>query len=166
MTLRSASRLSPSSVLVPALAVLALLATGASPAFAVTPADSIRAKDLVKPADLARILKGPAAQRPMLVHVGYDVLYRGGHVPGSVYAGPASRPEGVSALTKALQPVARTRPVVIYCGCCPWEHCPNVGPAFRAARKMGFRDVRVLQIPDDMQHDWVDKGYPVASGRP
>jgi thiosulfate/3-mercaptopyruvate sulfurtransferase len=146
-------------------ALLVVLACSAPAARAVSPADGIRSADLLEPAALAKTIALPAAKRPLLVHVGFEVLYRGGHIPGSVYAGPGSRPAGLAALKRALGPVPRDRAVVLYCGCCPWAHCPNVAPAFRAAKKLGFRDVRVLRIADDMQKDWVDKGYPVAAGK-
>ena len=53
---------------------------------------------------------------------------------------------------------------MIYCGCCPWSHCPNVKPADDALRAMGFTNVKVLYIADNFGADWVNKGYPVAKG--
>jgi hypothetical protein len=29
---------------------------------------------------------------------------------------------------------------------------------------MGFKDVRVLDLARNLQHDWVDKGLPVVDG--
>jgi len=76
--------------------------------------------------------------------------------------GPTSRPEGIAALRQALEAVPRDRGVVLYCGCCPWQHCPNVRPAFEAVRALGFRDVRVLYIEKDLDSDWAKRGYPLA----
>ncbi len=168
MTLRPPSRPLHRRTLPIVITLLASLAglTAPPPARAVSPEDAIRSRDLVEPADLAKMIAAPAGQRPVLVHVGFEVLYRGAHIPGATFAGPASRPDGLAALQLALKPIARDRTVVLYCGCCPWQHCPNVAPAFRAARKLGFRAVRVLHVADDMQHDWVDKGYPVVSRKP
>jgi len=53
---------------------------------------------------------------------------------------------------------------VIYCGCCPWSHCPNVKSADDALRAMGFIHVKVLYISNNFGADWVDKGYPVGKG--
>jgi hypothetical protein len=38
--------------------------------------------------------------------------------------------------------------------------CPNIRPAYRALRDMGFQHVRVLNIPTNMHEDWFGKGYP------
>ncbi|HET7224288.1 MAG TPA: rhodanese-like domain-containing protein [Candidatus Eisenbacteria bacterium] len=149
---------------------LALVACGPRPAHARCAApmrmapDSIGAASLIQPAALNRMLALPAARRPALLHVGFKVLYRGGHIPGSRYAGPTSKPEGMKALHDALAPLPRTRTVVLYCGCCPWQDCPNVRPAYRAARALGFRNVRVLYVAKDFEHDWADAGLPVAKG--
>ena len=58
----------------------------------------------------------------------------------------------------------RTQAIVLYCGCCPWEHCPNVRPAYHRARAMGFTRVKVLRIDHDLQRDWAEKGFPVKDG--
>ncbi len=135
-------------------------AASASPA----PPEPLRAGDLVQPKELARMLALPAARRPELLQVGFKVLYRSGHITGSRYAGPASRPDGLEALRQALQPLPRQRSLVLYCGCCPWSDCPNVHPAFRLARTMGFNDVHVLYIARNLQHDWIDQGLPFSQG--
>jgi hypothetical protein len=48
--------------------------------------------------------------------------------------------------------------VVLYCGCCPLQRCPNLKPAFLAVREMGFSTLRVLLLPDDFNTDWIEKG--------
>ena len=53
---------------------------------------------------------------------------------------------------------------VIYCGCCPFEKCPNIRPAYTALNGMGFKRLRVLVIPADFATDWVGKGYPMQKG--
>lgn len=68
-------------------------------------------------------------------------------------------------LEKWAKSLSRARDIVIYCGCCPFEHCPNVRPAFEALRKMGFTRIRVLLLPSDFAQDWVGAGDPVAKGR-
>jgi hypothetical protein len=42
--------------------------------------------------------------------------------------------------------------------------CPNIRPAYRALREMGFQHVRVLNIPNNMHEDWFGKGYPAEGG--
>jgi hypothetical protein len=46
--------------------------------------------DVVRPEVVAKDIR-----TPLLLHVGFDVLYRASHITGSVYAGPASKPEGL-----------------------------------------------------------------------
>lgn len=116
--------------------------------------------DLIQPEALAKELALPEAERPALVHVGFQVLYRNGHIAGSKYAGPCSTPRGRAELKKALSTMPKDREIVLYCGCCPWVHCPNVKPAFRVARSLGFKNARILYVVADMQRDWVDKGLP------
>jgi rhodanese-related sulfurtransferase len=55
-------------------------------------------------------------------------------------------------------------PVVIYCGCCPWDHCPNIRPAFAELKKAGFTRVRVLYLATGLGVDWVEKGFPSVKG--
>jgi thiosulfate/3-mercaptopyruvate sulfurtransferase len=129
-----------------------------------TPADTITADRLVQPEALARLLADSTARQPVVLQVGFKVLFRSGHIPRSRYAGPGSKPEGLAALKQALIGIPRQQAVVLYCGCCPWTDCPNVHPAFQAARAMGFRNVRVLFVAKNLQHDWVDKGFPIREG--
>lgn len=114
----------------------------------------------VRPADLAATLRG-TGPKPLLLHVGFQVLYKGGAIPGSHYAGPGSTPEGLALLAAAVKDVPHEQPIVIYCGCCPWDHCPNMGPAFKQLHEMGYTHVKALYTPKNLEDDWVNKGYPI-----
>jgi len=118
-------------------------------------ADPWTDRDVVAPEALAKDLKSP-----LVIHVGFDVLYRAAHIAGTPYAGPASKPEGIAELKKAVEGQPHDRDIVLYCGCCPMEKCPNLRPAFVALHEMGFTRVRVLSIPANLKADWIDKGYP------
>ena len=87
-------------------------------------------------------------------------LARQDGIAGTPYAGPASKPEGLAELKKAVAGQPHDRDIVIYCGCCPMEKCPNIRPAFAALREMGFTRVRVLSLPENLKTDWIDHGYP------
>ncbi|TAM80867.1 MAG: rhodanese-like domain-containing protein [Acidobacteria bacterium] len=102
--------------------------------------------------------------KPLLLQVGFERLYAQGHIPGSKYCGPGRSPDGVAQLKACLEGVSRKRAIVLYCGCCPWEECPNIRPAFEAAKEMGFSNIKVLHIPDNFGRDWAAKGYPVSRG--
>jgi hypothetical protein len=121
--------------------------------------DPASAAAFVRPADLATTLRG-TGPKPLLLHVGFKVLYRGGAIPGSHYAGPGSTPEGLALLAAAVKDVPHEQPIVIYCGCCPWDHCPNMGPAFKSLREMGYTHVKALYTPKNLEDDWVNHGYP------
>jgi rhodanese-related sulfurtransferase len=114
-----------------------------------------READLINPADAASHMKGV-----LFIHVGFPVLYRASHIPGSQYAGPGSKPEGIELLKKTVAAEPRDRAIVLYCGCCPWDKCPNVHAALTALHEMGFSHVRAMIIPQNFKTDWVDKGYP------
>jgi len=117
---------------------------------------------LTQPADVAAALSGKS--KPMVLQVGPNVLYRSKHIPGAIYAGMAARPEGLELLKKTVDSVPRDRQIVIYCGCCPWDHCPNIRPALELLRSMGFAHVKAMFLPTDFKVDWIDKGYPVEAG--
>lgn len=115
----------------------------------------------ISPAELEKRLSGSKSARPLVLQAGFKVLYDGAHIPGAIFAGPASTAEGLARLKEAVSKIPRDKEVVIYCGCCPWEKCPNVRPAYEALRQMGFTRVAVLLMPQDFAHDWVGEGYPV-----
>jgi thiosulfate/3-mercaptopyruvate sulfurtransferase len=114
--------------------------------------------------ELVKSLQAAEKDRPLIIQVGSHVLYSQAHIPGSEYIGPASNDAGIQKLRKRVESLPRTKLIVLYCGCCPWNHCPNVQPAYEAMEAMGFRNVKVLYIADNFGADWVDKGYPTAKG--
>jgi thiosulfate/3-mercaptopyruvate sulfurtransferase len=127
-------------------------------------ATSIPNSRLIEGEDLVQVLRSPKAEKPLIIQVGSHVLYTQAHIPGSEYIGPGSNENGLQQLRKRVEQLPRNKFIVIYCGCCPWNRCPNVQPAESALRAMGFSHVKVLYIADNFGHDWVDKGYPVAKG--
>jgi thiosulfate/3-mercaptopyruvate sulfurtransferase len=127
-------------------------------------ASSIPSSQLLNPNELVKVLESSADEKPLIIQVGAHVLYTQAHIPGSEYIGPASSESGLQELRKRVEPLPRDKFIVIYCGCCPWNHCPNVKPADDALRAMGFTNVKALYISDNFGVNWVDKGYPTAKG--
>ncbi|HEY3457309.1 MAG TPA: rhodanese-like domain-containing protein [Bryobacteraceae bacterium] len=124
--------------------------------FAAQPSsDPWPAPALLQPADLAS-----AKPQPATFYVGFPILYRGAHIQNAVLAGPGSKPEGLEALTKALRPLPRDREIVLYCGCCPFDKCPNIRPAYRTAAGLGFMHIKVLMLKTNLHTDWIAKSYP------
>lgn len=128
------------------------------------PTPAIGPGNLIHIEDLARLLADTTAARPTLLHVGFAPLYRSGHIPGSRYVGPGSKPEGLAELERSLASLPPGQPVVLYCGCCPWTDCPNVRPAFQAAVASGHTNVRVLYVEGNLERDWINQGLPSAKG--
>jgi len=118
---------------------------------------------LIQPKDLAAELAAKGT-RPAIFHVGPNMLYRGKHIPGSIYTGPAARPEGLAALKLAVGKLPRDREVILYCGCCPWNNCPNMKPAIELLKQMGFTHAKAMYIETSFAKDWTEKGYPVEAG--
>jgi len=143
----------------------ACTAPPAASQFAVSPASaySIPTSILLQPEELNRILETSGVEKPLVLYVGSRVLFDQAHVPHSEYVGPASQAAGLNALRDRLIGLPLGTFVVIYCGCCPWDRCPNVGPAYRLLADTGFTRVRVLYIADNFGVDWVKKGLPVES---
>lgn len=119
---------------------------------------------LVRPAALAASLQGSADAKPLILQVGARVLFVQAHVPGAEYVGPGEEDAGLEALRTRVAKLPHETPIVIYCGCCPWEHCRNIGGAYATLQRLGFNKVKVLYIESNFGSDWVDQGYPVARG--
>lgn len=127
-------------------------------------ASQIPSSRLLQPEELAKILASPKGEKPLMLQVGSHVLYAQAHIPASEYFGPGSSEDGLTLLRKRVESLPRDKFIVLYCGCCPWSHCPNIQPADAVLAKMGFSNVKVLYIASNFGADWVDKGYPVAKG--
>jgi rhodanese-related sulfurtransferase len=126
-------------------------------------ATSLPPSQLINPDALVKILQSKT-QNPLILQVGPHVLFAQAHIPGSEYIGSASNETGLQALRQRVDKLPRNKSIVLYCGCCPWSHCPNVKPAFDALHAMGFTNVKVLYIANNFGTDWVDKGFPVERG--
>jgi len=114
--------------------------------------------ELLQPAALVKAMQSGKA--PIVLSVAFPVLYRGKHIVHAINAGPTSKPEGIEALKKAVGDLAKDADIVIYCGCCPMVKCPNIRPAYRTLKELGFMHVRVLSLPTNLHTDWVSKDYP------
>ncbi len=113
------------------------------------------AGQLMEPSVLAGILNSPNAKKPVVLSIGFEA-----DIKGSVELGPASEEEGIKKLKEKLEKLSKEEDIVIYCGCCPFKHCPNVRPAFKLLNKMGFKNHKLLNLAENLKVDWIDKGYP------
>ncbi|OJV40442.1 MAG: hypothetical protein BGO25_04090 [Acidobacteriales bacterium 59-55] len=118
---------------------------------------------LVQPAELVRMLHG--SEKPLILQVGSHVLYAEAHIPGSEYVGATGTSAGLQSLRERVSSLRKDQFIVLYCGCCPWGHCPNIRPAYEQLHALGFTQVKALYLADNFGTDWAGKGYPVAKGR-
>jgi hypothetical protein len=146
-----------------ALALTASLGAGhvslaqAPPAF--ISATTVPTAQQIQPADLNKLLNsGDGA--PLVIQVGSRIFFQEAHIPGAKYAGPGSQPAGIQALEGLVSAVPKDKFIVLYCGCCPWDRCPNVAPAFARLHQLGYTKVKVLYLAHNFGDDWVRKGYP------
>jgi len=126
---------------------------------------SIPQTQLLQPEELVRILKSNEKEKPVILQVGSRVMFSQAHIPGSEYAGPGSQQSGIQSLEDTVSALPKNRHIVLYCGCCPWNRCPNVGPAYKRLHDLGFTHVQVLYIANNFGDDWVNKGYPAVKGK-
>jgi hypothetical protein len=110
---------------------------------------------LMAPADLAAKLTHPGTEKILVYSVGPGALIR-----GSVDMGPAHEKENLDKFKQALDKLPRNAEVVIYCGCCPFDRCPNIRPAFSLLVEMKFVNAHLLNLEHNIRTDWVSKGYP------
>lgn len=114
-------------------------------------------KQLIEPSALASDIRDNK-DLPYLISIG-----PGGTIPASHHTGMAGTPEGISALSATLDSLPKDTKIVVYCGCCPFEHCPNVRPAMDVLKKKGFTNYYLLNLSTNIKTDWISKGYPVVS---
>jgi thiosulfate/3-mercaptopyruvate sulfurtransferase len=126
---------------------------------------SVPAAQLLQPAELARILQQKGSAQPLMFQIGSRVMFAQAHIPGSEYIGPGAQPAGLEQLKARVARLDHKSEIVLYCGCCPWNRCPNVGPAYKLLTDLGFTRVRVLYFANNFGADWAAKGYPVEGGR-
>ena len=118
----------------------------------------------VQPADLNKELSNPKTA-PLVLFVGFQRLYTAGHIKGAQYHGSGGSADGLAQIKAWASSLPRSTNLVIYCGCCPLDHCPNIHPAFSALHDLGFTKLRVLILPTSFESDWANKGLPYDKGQ-
>ena len=128
-------------------------------------ANSIPDSQRIQPEALVQLLKAGEKEKPLILQVGSRVMFSQAHIPGSEYAGPGSQSSGIESLENTVASVPKDKQIILYCGCCPWNRCPNVGPAYKRLHDLGFTNVKVLYIANNFGDDWVNKGFPAVKGK-
>ena len=119
--------------------------------------DNWTSEQLMDPALLANAITADTGL-PVIICVG-----PGASIPHSINVGPTKEKTAVTKLKKELSKLPKDAKVLVYCGCCPFKDCPNVRPAIDALKAMNFTNYFLLDIPNNLKKDWIDKGYPVSN---
>lgn len=113
-------------------------------------------KDLTEPASLATALQ-QNKNVPMIFSVGPDAV-----IPNSVDIGMVKDEKNLEKFRSQLTKLPKDTNILIYCGCCPFEHCPDVRPAIALLQQMRFTNYHLLDLPHNIKTDWIGKGYPTV----
>ena len=87
----------------------------------------------------------------------------GAVIPHSKDIGMIKEEENMKKFKEQLTDLPRDTEIVVYCGCCPYEHCPNVRPAMQLLKDMKFTNYKLLDLPHNIKIDWINKGYPTEN---
>ena len=111
---------------------------------------------LMQPADLAKMIN-EGKGIPYIYCIGPGAL-----IKGSIDIGPGQDKDNIKKLKEQLSKLPKNANIVIYCGCCPFEHCPNIRPAFALLNEMKFTNHKLLNLQTNIKTDWISNGYPVS----
>ena len=113
-------------------------------------------QQLLAPAELAKVLNDPKSSQPTIYSIGMQAI-----IKGSIDIGPVMMPENLNSLKQKFGKLPKNAQIVVYCGCCPFSRCPNVRPAMKLLKEMQFTNFKLLNLPDNVKVDWIDKDYPM-----
>ena len=113
-------------------------------------------KELKDPAALAAALSDTKSAKPVIFNIGPVQ-----QIKGAIASGPTGAQGNLDKLKQQLAKLPKDKEVIIYCGCCPFSRCPNVRPAFELLKKSKFTSAKLLNLPSNLNDDWISKGYPM-----
>jgi thiosulfate/3-mercaptopyruvate sulfurtransferase len=145
------------SLLLCAVAFFAMVGLSFTASIPLRSEDPWKPDQLLSPGELAKVINDPLAKKPIIFCIGPGAL-----IKGSIDMGPARDSSNLNKLRRQLSRLPKDAWVVIYCGCCPFEHCPNIRPAFSLLNEMKFTHPQLLNLEHNIKVDWMEKGYPVA----
>jgi thiosulfate/3-mercaptopyruvate sulfurtransferase len=111
-------------------------------------------KQLTEPAELAATLK-TNKDLPVMFSVGPGAV-----IPNSIDVGMVKDEKNLAKFQEEISKLPKSTNILIYCGCCPFEHCPDVRPAIALLKSMKFTNYHLLDLPHNIKTDWIAKGYP------
>jgi len=125
---------------------------------AFTQQDPIKKELLMQPKELAAKINNPSATKPVIFNIGpVD------QIKSAINIGAVNSKEGFDKFKKEVNKISKDKEIVIYCGCCSSQNCPNIRPAIKYLVENNYTKAKVLDIPTGIKEDWVQKGYPIES---
>jgi hypothetical protein len=112
--------------------------------------------DLTEPSALMATLK-TNKDVPVIFSVGPGAI-----IPNSIDIGMVKDEKNLARFKEQISKLSRSANILIYCGCCPFDHCPNVRPAIALLQRMQFTNYHLLDLPHNIKTDWISRGYPVT----
>ena len=113
-------------------------------------------QQLLPPSDLAKVLSNPKSPQPIVFSIGMQAI-----IKNSIDIGPVMMTQNLNLLKQKLSSLPKNAQIVVYCGCCPFASCPNVRPAMELLKNMQFTNYSLLNLPQNIKVDWIDKNYPL-----
>ena len=114
-------------------------------------------KQLTEPSALVATLK-ENKEVPVIFSVGPGAI-----IPNSIDIGMVKDEKNLAKFQEQISKLPKSTNILIYCGCCPFEHCPDVRPAIALLQRMKFINYHLLNLPHNIKTDWIAKGYPTLN---
>ncbi|MCX6155281.1 MAG: rhodanese-like domain-containing protein [Candidatus Kapabacteria bacterium] len=116
--------------------------------------DPWKSSQLMAPSELNKIINNSKAAKTYIFSIGFQSI-----IKNSIDIGAGMDKANINKLKLQLKKLPKDANIVIYCGCCPFKNCPNVRPVFNLLNEMGFKNHKLLDLPQNIKVDWIDKGY-------
>lgn len=113
-------------------------------------------EQLMSTSDLSIKIKTNSKDKPLIFNVGPME-----NIKGAIEVGAATNVTFGSKVISHLTMENKIKSIVVYCGCCSYSSCPNIKPAYDYLIAQGYKNTKVLELPEGIKPDWVAKGYPV-----
>lgn len=118
--------------------------------------NSFPEKHLMDPAALAKQLANTSAAQPVILNVGSMPLIKNAQSGGICYS-----EDNLKEFKEKVSKIDKNAEIIIYCGCCKLETCPNVKLPYNYLTSNGYVNFKILNLPVGLYEDWTSKGYPM-----
>jgi len=113
------------------------------------------ANQVMQPSELAAKIEDGSASEMKIFSIGPTAL-----IPDSKDLGNMKSARNQEKFKAELSKLDKDAEIVVYCGCCPFRSCPNFKPAYKTLNDLGFTNIKLLNLKQNIKTDWIDKNYP------